>query len=134
VIAASAGEGRIVGATRADLADAAAVVLLEDGHLGQVYELSGDEAFGFAELAAAASEVLGREVVYTPLTTEQHVAALQSAGLDAGVAGFVTALDAGIAAGVLEVPTGGVSRLTGRPTTPLVEGLRAALATEHAAA
>ena len=134
VVSSSTGEGRIVGATRADLADAAAVVLLEDGHLGQVYELSGDEAFTYADLAAAASEVLGRDVVYTPLTTEQHVAALESAGLDAGLAGFLTALDDGIARGVLDVPVGGVSRLTGRPTTSLVDGLRAALATESAAA
>ncbi|GAA1830061.1 NAD(P)H-binding protein [Agromyces salentinus] len=133
VIVASAGEGRITGATRADLADAAAVVLLEDGHVGEVYELSGDEAFGFAELAAAASAISGREVAYTPLTSEQHVAALQGAGLDAGTAGFVAAIDEGIARGVLDVPTGGVSRLTGRPATPLVDGLRQALATADAA-
>ncbi|SFR83355.1 NAD(P)H dehydrogenase (quinone) [Agromyces sp. CF514] len=128
VIAASSGDGVIVGATRADLADAAAVVLLEDGHLGEVYELSGDQAWTSADLAAAASEVLGRDVAYTPLTTEQHVAALEAAGLDAGLAGFVAGIDAGIAQGVLDVPTGGVSRLTGRPTTTLVDGLRAALA------
>ncbi|MFF2371600.1 SDR family oxidoreductase [Agromyces sp. NPDC058110] len=128
VVASSTGEGVIVGATRADLADAAAVVLLEDGHLGQVYELSGDQAWTYADLAVAASEILGREVAYTPLTTEQHVAALEAAGLDAGLAGFVAGIDAGIARGVLEVPTGGVSRLTGRPATTLVDGLRAALA------
>lgn len=134
VVASSTGEGRIAGATRADLADAAAVVLLEDGHLGQVYELSGDTAFSYADIAAAASEVLGRDVDYTPLTTEQHVTALEAAGLDAGLAGFLTSLDASIGDGVLEVPTGGVSRLTGRPTTSLADGLRAALATEPAAA
>ena len=59
VIAASVGDGRVATATRADYADAAAVVLLEDGHLGEIYELGGDIAWDYAELAAAASEVVG---------------------------------------------------------------------------
>lgn len=134
VVASSSGTGVIVGATRADLADAAAVVLLEDGHLGEVYELSGDRAFTYADLASAASEILGREVAYTPLTTAEHVAALEGAGLPADIAGFVAGIDAGIASGVLDVPAGGISRLTGRPTTTLVDGLRAALADSEPAA
>ena len=71
-------------ATRADYADGDAVVLLEDGHLGQVYEFGGDVAWDYAELAAAASEVVGRPVEFESLTTAEHVAALESVGLDAG--------------------------------------------------
>lgn len=126
VIASSAGAGRVASATRADFADAAAVVLLEDGHVGAVYELGGDVAWSFADLAAAASEVVGREVAYTPLTTTEHVAALEAAGLDAGTAGFVAAIDEGISRGVLADTDGTLSRLIGRPTTSLVEGLRGA--------
>jgi uncharacterized protein YbjT (DUF2867 family) len=37
----SAGDGKVAGATRADLAKAAAVVLTGDGHEGKVYELGG---------------------------------------------------------------------------------------------
>ena len=125
VIAASVGEGRVAGATRADFAAAAAAVLLEDGHLGQVYELGGDAAFDYDELAAAASAVLGREVAYQRLTTGEHVAALEGAGLDAGTAAFVAGIDDAIRRGVLADPDGTLSRLIGRPTTPLVDGLRA---------
>jgi NAD(P)H dehydrogenase (quinone) len=124
VVASSAGDGRVASASRADFADAAAVVLLEDGHLGQVYELAGDVAWNYSELAAAASEIVGREVTYAPLTTDEHIAALQGAGLDAGMAGFVAAIDTGIRNGVLAESDGTLSRLIGRPTTPLVEGLR----------
>ncbi|UNX53396.1 SDR family oxidoreductase [Georgenia sp. TF02-10] len=127
VIAASAGDGRVASASRGDFAEAAAVVLTQDGHIGQVYELGGDVAWNFDDLAAAASEVTGREVRYTPLTTEEHATALEAAGLDAGTIGFVTTLDANIRDGALAETDGTLSRLLGRPTTPLIEGLRAAL-------
>ena len=99
-----------------------------DGHLGQVYELGGDVAWNFDELAAALGEVAGREVVYTPLTSEEHAAQLAGFGLDEGTIGFVTALDANIRDGALADTDGDLSRLIGRPTTPLLEGLRAGVA------
>ena len=63
-------------------------------------------------------------MTYAPLTTDEHVAALEAAGLDTGTAGFVAAIDAGIREGHLADATATLSRLIGRPTTPLVEGLR----------
>lgn len=128
VLAASVGDGRVAMATRADYADAAAVVLLEGAtHVGAVYELAGDEAIGFDRLAAAMGEALGREVEYRRLTTDEHVATLVAAGLDEGTAGFVAAIDAGIRAGELDLADGTLARLLGRPTTPVVDGLRAIL-------
>nr|WP_201469054.1 SDR family oxidoreductase [Microbacterium hydrocarbonoxydans] len=124
VLASGAGDGHVASASRKDFAEAAAVVLLEDGHIGQVYELGGDVAWNYTELAAAISEVTGREVSYQPLTADEQLAGLQAAGLDEGTAGFVVALDAGIAAGALSETDGTLARLIGRPTTPLVEGLR----------
>lgn len=124
-IAGSAGSGRVASASRVDYADAAAVVALDAAHAGRTYELAGDVAWTFDELAAAIGEVVGRDVTYVHLTTDEHVAALQAAGLDAGTAGFVAALDAGIAQGALDSSDRTLSQLIGRPTTPLVEGLRA---------
>ncbi|WP_217182982.1 SDR family oxidoreductase [Streptomyces sp. AC495_CC817] len=125
VISAGVGDGRVASASREDFADAAAVVLLEDGHIGEVYELGGDVAWSYDELAEAASTILGREVEYVRVTPEEQVAALREAGLDEGTAGFVAALDAGIRDGALGDTDGTLSRLIGRPTTPLVVGLRA---------
>ncbi|WP_447647462.1 SDR family oxidoreductase [Microbacterium forte] len=125
VLASGAGDGRVASASRKDFAEAAAVVLLEDGHIGQVYELGGDVAWDYTQLAAAIAEVSGRDVTYQPLTADEQLAGLQAAGLDEGTAGFVVALDAGIASGALSDSDGTLARLIGRPTTPLVEGLRA---------
>jgi NAD(P)H dehydrogenase (quinone) len=126
VLSSGAGDGRVASASRKDYADAVAVVLLEDGHIGEVYELGGDVAWTYSDLAAAFSEILGREVTYVPLSFDEQVSALRGFGLDEGTVGFVAALDAGIRGGALADTDGTLSRLIGRPTTPLVEGLRAA--------
>ncbi|WP_409330678.1 SDR family oxidoreductase [Trujillonella humicola] len=123
-VSASAGDGRVASAARADYAAAAAAVLAGEGHEGRVYELSGDTAWTFDELAAACAEVLGREVSYRRLTTDEHVAVLTGVGLDEPTARFVAGMDAAIAQGALESATGDLSRLAGRPTTPLPEALR----------
>jgi NAD(P)H dehydrogenase (quinone) len=134
VIAAAAGAGRVASAPRRDFAEAAAAVLLEDGHVGNVYELGGDEPWTFEELAAAASVVLGRDVAYVAQTPDERVASLVAAGLDEGTAGFVAAIDEGIARGDLAESDGTLSRLIGRPTTPLVEALRDLVEDQRAAA
>lgn len=128
VIAAAVGDAKVASASRKDYADAAAVVLIEDGHVGRTYELAGDTSWTYAELAATASEILGREVTYTSLTAEQRQQALEGFGLPAEVAGFVTGIDTAIAGGVLADTDGTLSTLIGRPTTPLVEGLRTEVA------
>ncbi|KQQ52178.1 SDR family oxidoreductase [Plantibacter sp. Leaf314] len=120
----SVGDGRVSSASRTDYAEAAAVVLTADGHEGAVYELSGDVAWTQPELAQAISELIGREVTYQDLSPEDHSKALLAAGLDEGTVGFVVALDGNTRDGLLGDTSGDLSRLIGRPTTPLVEGLR----------
>lgn len=125
-VVAAAGDGRVASAARADYAAAAAEVLSSAGHEGRVYELSGDYAWDFKELATALTEIAGREVVYQPVTAAELVEILTSAGLDQGTAGFLAALDADTQAGLLAAVTGDLSGLIGRPTTPLLQALRSA--------
>ena len=128
VLTSGTGDGRVASASRKDFAEAAAAVALEDGHIGEVYELGGDVAWDYRDLAGAFSELTGREVAYAPVTFDEQVSALRAAGLDEGTAGFVAALDAGIRDGALADTDGTLARLIGRPTTPLIEGLRAVAA------
>ncbi len=125
-VVASVGDGRIASATRNDYAEAAAVVLTTPGHEDKVYELAGDVAWSFYDLAAAFSEIIGSEVVYTPIEPEEYARILTGAGLDEGTVAFVVALDQATRNGALADVTGDLSRLIGRPTTSLVDGLRAA--------
>ena len=120
----SAGDGRVASAARADFAAAAAAVLTTDGHDGRTYDLTGDVAWTFDEFAAAAAQALGRPVAAVHVTGDEQAAILAGAGLDEGTIGFVVALEADIRAGVLGDATSDLRSLIGRPTIPLLDGLR----------
>ena len=115
----SAGEGRISGAARADYADAAVAALTGEGHAGQVYELAGDAAYTLADLAAEVSRQTGREIPYRDLPTSEYAAALAAHGLPADIAGAIAGWDADAAGGALLDEGRMLSRLIGRPTTPI---------------
>jgi NAD(P)H dehydrogenase (quinone) len=127
VLIASVGDARVASASRIDFAQAVGAVLTSDGHVGQTYELSGDVAWTYHDLAAAFSEVLGRDVVYRPVSTQEHVQILRGAGVPEQFATMLAAVDAGIGEGAFAYQNGDLARLIGRPTTPLVDGLRALL-------
>lgn len=127
-IVAAAGDARVASASRRDYAEAAAVALTTDDLAGRTIEVGGDVAWTYDELAAAAGEVLGRPVTYTAVTVDQLAAGLEAAGLDAGTAAFVAGIDDAIARGALSQTDGALARIIGRPTTPLIDGLREGLA------
>jgi NAD(P)H dehydrogenase (quinone) len=123
----SAGEGRVSAATRADYAAAAAAVLTGEGHEGKAYELGGDHSFTLPELAAEITRQTGTEVAYRDLPVEEYTQVLVGAGLPEQAAAVFADSDRGIARGELLVESGDLSRLAGRPTTSLADGLAAAL-------
>jgi NAD(P)H dehydrogenase (quinone) len=127
VLHGAAGEGRVAGAARADYAEAAARVLTTDGHAGRAYELGGGESLTYAELAQAISEAAGKPVRYENLPEADYAAALIQAGLPQAYAEALADADAGIARGILDVRSGDLEKLLGRPATPAVEVFRAAL-------
>jgi len=126
-IVASVGDGRVASASRADYADAAAVALMDDSLAGQTLELSGDVAWNFDELAATIATLVNEPVAFRNLTPEAHANLLGSFGLDAATVGFVVGLDTNIRNGLLGETSGDLARLTGKPTTPVLEGLAATL-------
>jgi NAD(P)H dehydrogenase (quinone) len=124
VLLSSVGDGRVASATRQDFAQAVGAVVTGDGHLNKTYELSGDVAWTYDDLAAALNQVLGRDVVHRSVTAEEHLQALIDAGVPEPMAQMAVAVDTGIRAGAFAFTSGDLARLLGRPTTPLTEGLR----------
>ncbi|ENA0610530.1 SDR family oxidoreductase [Enterobacter bugandensis] len=123
----AAGEGKIAAATRADYAAAAAKVVSEEGHAGNVYELAGDSAWTLSELAAELSRQSGKPVAYQNLSEADFAAALKGVGLPAGLADMLADSDTGAAKGGLFDDSRTLSRLIGRPTTPLAESVKTLL-------
>ena len=122
----AAGDGRVSAATRADYAAAAATVLTADEGAG-TYELGGS-AFTVTELVAELSRQTGRELAYRDLSTSDYAAVLVSAGLPEPGAAVYADGDRGVRDGELLDTTGDLARLIGRPSTPLGDAIRAALA------
>ncbi|SFT94251.1 NAD(P)H dehydrogenase (quinone) [Kosakonia arachidis] len=121
----AAGDGKIASATRADYAAAAARVISEEGHAGKVYELAGDNGWTLSELAALLSKASGKNIVYQNLSEADFAAALKGAGLPDVFANLLADSDAGAAKGGLFDDSKTLSKLIGRPTTPIAESVNA---------
>ncbi|MFC3504152.1 SDR family oxidoreductase [Micromonospora krabiensis] len=125
-VAGAAEDGRVSAATRAEFAEAAAVVVTTDGHANQVYELGG-APFTLSELAEELSRQTGQEVTYTDLSEDKYAEVLVGAGVPADFAAVLADSDRGLARGELEVEGDDLARLIGRRPVTLAEALRAVL-------
>jgi NAD(P)H dehydrogenase (quinone) len=123
ILGSSAGNGRVASATRHDYAAAAAQVLKDPPNESKIYELAPAPGWTFSDLAAAATEILGREISYLDMTPDQHWKALVDSGAKGpladtdrhtfrqlacdeggieGVASFLVGIDADIRDGYLD--------------------------------
>ena len=127
VVLGAAQNGRFSSAARADYAAAAAAVLTADKPQA-IYELAGDQGFTLAEYAAEVARQSGKAIVYNDLPQVDFKAALVSVGVPEGFADLLADSDAGAAKGGLEDHGKQLSALIGRPTTRLLDAVKAALA------
>ncbi len=124
----SAGNGKFSSAARADFAEAAVVVLTENGHEGKIYELAGDEPYTLADYAAEIARQTGKNIVYNNLPVGEYAKVLESFGLPGFVAEAIAGWDVSASKGDLFNDSKTLSKLIGRPTTPLSEVVKNALA------
>jgi NAD(P)H dehydrogenase (quinone) len=117
--AGSAGDGKVGAVPRADYADATVTVLTTGGHENKVYELAADEAWTYADLAAALSAATGTTITYQDVPAEQHQRILEAAGVPAVYAAIYTDSDRGVKDGELASDSHDLSTLAGHPTASL---------------
>src|SRR5471030_502405 len=120
-------ENRAAFVARDDVAEAAAGILIGDGHAGAIYNATGPERLSGAERAAIIAEITGQPLAFLAITQEQLRAGLTQAGLPAGAVHIVVSIQASFAAGAFDIVTGDVERLGGRPPKPLRDVLARAL-------
>lgn len=97
-----------------DVADVAVAALIEDGHAGCVYEVTGSRLLTFAQIATVLSEVSGRSVRYVPTTYEQFHAQLAAVAGEL-YADIVTSIAQETFDGRNAHVADGVERALGRP-------------------
>ncbi|MBQ4780383.1 SDR family oxidoreductase [Pectobacterium versatile] len=123
----SAGTGKFSGASRDDLAEAAAVVLTSgDDQSGKVYELGGT-TWTKTDLVAAVSQLTGKPLVYQDMPVEAYTQVLVAGGIPQFMAEIIA--DAGFSAtrGDWYTESDDLPRLLGRPSTPLIDVVAATL-------
>ncbi len=123
----SAGEGKISAATREDLAEADAVILLSEDLGNKTYELPGDEAFTLASFAETLGEVSGKTIVYKNHPIEEYADILIQSGLPAPVAQFLAGTHGPTEKNELYDDSRQLSKLIGRKTTSLKQAIQRAL-------
>jgi uncharacterized protein YbjT (DUF2867 family) len=112
VIRGPAGDGRVAAVARADVAEIAAVVLLDpERHDGATYTLTGAEALTMTEVAARAGAALGRSLRFENQTVEDAYATRAAAfdvpqwQLDAWVSTYTAIADGSCAAVTDDIKT-----------------------------
>ena len=97
-----------------DLADIAVAALTEDGHVGQLYEVTGPRLMTFADAVREIAEASGRDVRFQSVSMEEFAAQLAQLELSADEAWLVRYLFTEVLDGRNESLTDGVQRALGR--------------------
>jgi len=96
-----------------DIADVVVATLTEQGHIGELYEVTGPRLMTFAEMAEVLSDATGRHIQHIPITFEEFHANVAAAG-DDFVADVFTAIARETLDGRNAQTVDGVERALGR--------------------
>jgi uncharacterized protein YbjT (DUF2867 family) len=112
-----------------DIADVAVAALTEDGHAGEVYEVTGPRAYTFAEAVDEIAKASGRSVEFVPVPLADFAAELRRLGLPSDIAWLLEYLFREVLDGRNVQPTDGVRRALGREPRDLLDYVRDTAAT-----
>lgn len=121
-----AGEGKVAFASRRDLGEAAANVLLGNGHENQTYRLTGAVAYSFEEVAQLLSELSGKNVKYISPEPEVFVETLKQFGLPEHIIQMSLGFASGMKNNDFDKSFDTLEKLLGRKPTTLKDFLKEA--------
>ncbi|REJ76111.1 MAG: NmrA family transcriptional regulator [Acidobacteria bacterium] len=97
-----------------DIADVALAALTEDGHGGEVYEVTGPRLMSFADVASDLSDVTNRPIEYVEIPHEAFVGHIRESGAPKDVVWIMDYLFSTVLDGRNSYVTDGVQRALGR--------------------
>lgn len=98
-----------------DIAEVAVAALTEDGHAGQIYELTGPRLLTFAEAIAEISTATGRRIEFVQVSPDDYADALTAEGTPSEVVELLMYLFTTVLDGRNAHLDDGVQRALGRP-------------------
>lgn len=111
-----------------DIADVVVAALTEDGHVGQLYEVTGPRLLTFAEATAEIARATGRSVRYTRVSAEEFTTTLARQGIPADFTGLLLYLFTTVLDGRNARLADGVQRALGRAPKDFADYARDAAA------
>ncbi|MDG3581075.1 SDR family oxidoreductase [Galbibacter pacificus] len=119
-----AGNGKLPYALRREMGEAAANVLLQDGHENKTYEIAGSELYSYTDVAKALSEISGKEVNYTNANLKEFTQKLKQNGVNEFMVSIIAGFSTDIKNHQYEIVTKDLEKLIGRKPKALAEALR----------
>ena len=111
-----------------DIADVVVEALIGDGHVGQIYEVTGPRLITFAEAVGEIAEVTGQQIRYVPLSVDDYAEGLRQAGVPDEYIDLLVMLTREVLDGRNESLSDGVRRALGREPRDFRDYARAAAA------
>jgi len=107
-----------------DIADVAVAALTEDGHAGQLYELTGPRLLTFTQVAEEIGRASGRDIRYVQIPPEAFAAGIAESGAPDEIAWLLNYLFSTVLDGRNAYVCDGVQRALGREPTDFAEYAR----------
>lgn len=121
VIALPAGDGKSAFIDVRDIAAVAAEALTSDAFDNQALDLTGPEAFSYAEAANMISEATGKTVSYSAISDADFIAGMVQAGLPKDYAEFLASIFYPVREGWTAAVTDAVEKVTGNAPRSLAQ-------------
>ena len=112
-----------------DIADVAVAALTEDGHAGELYELTGPRLLTFAEAINEISRTSGHKIRFVPVSVEEYASMLTEHNVPAEFVWLLTYLFSEVLDGRNAYLTDGVHRALGRESKDFADYARDVAAT-----
>ncbi len=118
------GEGKDTPTDPRDIAAVAVKALTTSGHEGKIYELTGPEFLGFAEMVQQMAATIGKPLKYVDVPEATAREGMLASGVPPAVADSILRYFAGVKAGKIYPPTPTVAEVLGRPARTFDEWVR----------
>jgi uncharacterized protein YbjT (DUF2867 family) len=112
-----------------DIADVAVAALTEDGHAGEIYELTSPRLLTFEEAVGEIAKATGREIRFVPVSLEEYESMLAEADVPSEVVSALTYIFGEVLDGRNAYLADGVRRALGREPKDFMDYAREAAST-----
>lgn len=119
-----AGEGKASYALRSEMAETAANILKEEGHVNKEYILANTENYTFDEAAELLTEITGKKIAYLKPSSKAYKDALNGAGVPEEVINMMLGFSEAIRIGEFETTRTDLETLLGRKPSSLGDYLK----------